>query len=443
MGFYGKDIDPITTLYISEAHENLFINPQKALLMIKNAVDSILFKIFQATHRDISNIGYEDTYQRWLQLPAEFPEFIRSDVIQIRELLKMDIKVADVTNKEKLIQVLFYLYDLIRFYMHDILGRDITKETKTNVKSYIGFLYYKSVKMMYIEGNGKVSKSGYSFLQKEAESLGIEPQDAKALEFLFLALNPEFQSHEEKYKVFSSDNTIIKVFGMEFSYIKPGEFYLGAVPQDKNAREDEMPRIRVMIQNGFYFGRYPVTQDQFEKIMNYNPSKFKFKNNPVESVSWLEAKDYLNKLNSQDSEFHFRLPSEAEWEFACRSGTEFKYYWGDEIEGEYCFFSENSRNQTHSVGQKKPNPNNLFDMIGNVWEWTEDGYSKTQYADLLLNSKIILDPVSENYNTPNKSIRGSSWSSKSTHLPVSRRNHSAPGGRSDRLGFRVLMEKKT
>ena len=119
-------------------------------------------------------------------------------------------------------------------------------------------------------------------------------------------------------------------------------------------------------------GKFEVTQAQWETVMGNNPSWFKGANRPVEQVSWNDAQAFLKKLNA--ASVQFRLPSEAEWEYAARAGTQTAYAFGDDPNqlGKYAWFDDNSGNETHSVGQKKPNGFGLYDMHGNVWEWVAD-----------------------------------------------------------------------
>ena len=137
----------------------------------------------------------------------------------------------------------------------------------------------------------------------------------------------------------------------------------------------EMPQHRVNLQE-FYLGKYPVTQEQYQAIMGNNPSHFKDNpKNPVESVSWNDAQAFCQKLSEKAGK-NYRLPSEAEWEYACRAGTQTRYYFGDDekLLEEYAWYDKNSDSKTHPVGQKKPNNWGLYDMSGNIWERCEDGW---------------------------------------------------------------------
>ena len=166
--------------------------------------------------------------------------------------------------------------------------------------------------------------------------------------------------------------------GMEFVYVPGGCFQMGSPTSEQSRYDNEGPVHEVCL-NGFWMGKYEVTQAQWETVMKNNPSNFKGANRPVETVSWNDAQAFLKKLNAAvethgRASLQFRLPSEAEWEYAARAGTQTAYAFGDDPNqlGKYAWFDDNSGNETHSVGQKKPNGFGLYDMHGNVWEWVAD-----------------------------------------------------------------------
>ena len=161
--------------------------------------------------------------------------------------------------------------------------------------------------------------------------------------------------------------------GMEFVYVPGDCFMMGS-----NDYDSEKPVHKVCL-DGFWMGKYEVTQTQWEAIMKNNPSNFKGADRPVEMVSWNDAQAFLKQLNvgaTGRSPVQFRLPSEAEWEYAARAGTQTAYSFGDDSNrlGDYAWYDDNSGNQTHPVGQKQPNAFGLYDMHGNVWEWVADTY---------------------------------------------------------------------
>ena len=159
---------------------------------------------------------------------------------------------------------------------------------------------------------------------------------------------------------------------MEMLLIPAGEFLMGSPDSDKDSSDDERPLHRVRISRPFYLGKYPVTQKQWEAVMGSNPSWFKNPSNPVETVNWEDCQQFLVKLNAKVRSGYgrFQLPTEAQWEYACRAGSNTKYYFGDEASvADYSWYFMNADAQTHPVGQKKPNAWGLYDIQGNVCEW--------------------------------------------------------------------------
>jgi len=170
---------------------------------------------------------------------------------------------------------------------------------------------------------------------------------------------------------------------MEFAYIKPGTFIMGGEnTKDSKWQGVEVPKHEVTITKGYYLGKYEVTQAQFQKIMGSNPSKAsKDPNAPADTISEADAVAFCNML-AEKTGTQTRLPTEAEWEYACRAGTTTKYFFGDDPSklGEYAWFEDNDGGKSHPVGQKKPNPWGLYDICGNVVERVSDKYAKDYYA---------------------------------------------------------------
>jgi formylglycine-generating enzyme required for sulfatase activity len=172
--------------------------------------------------------------------------------------------------------------------------------------------------------------------------------------------------NQEQQKAFTN------AIDMKFTLIPAGEFRMGS--NDEASYDDERPVHRVKISKPFYLGIYPVTQREWKVVRGNNPSSFKGDDLPVETVSWGDVQDFIKKLNAKEGTDKYRLPSEAEWEYACRAGTTTRYSFGnDELElDDYAWYDDNSDDKTHPVGQKKQNPWGLYDMHGNVWEWVQD-----------------------------------------------------------------------
>ena len=200
---------------------------------------------------------------------------------------------------------------------------------------------------------------------------------------------------------------------------------------------DEKPVHQVCVDD-FYFGKYEVTQGQWEKVMGNNPSRFKGRDNPVEQVSWNDVQEYINRLNGQ-SGGKYRLPTEAEWEYAARSGGKRKKWAGTSKEpelGEYAWYRINSGTKTHPVGQKRPNGLGLYDMSGNVWEWCADWYDQNYYQG---SSRSTPErPGSSLY----KVLRGGSWYSYAWMAGAATRDRGDPAARLITIGFRLVLPSR-
>jgi formylglycine-generating enzyme required for sulfatase activity len=217
---------------------------------------------------------------------------------------------------------------------------------------------------------------------------------------------------------------ITNSIGMKFVLIPAGEFLMGSPDIEK-------PQHRVTITQSFYLGVYPVTQEEYERVVETNPSLFKGDpRRPVENVSRNDAVEFCRRLSDlEDTEY--RLPTEAEWEYACRAGSTSRWCFGDADAGldEYAWYEGNSREETHPVGQKKPNAWGLYDMHGDVWEWCADWFD-------VYGETPQTDPQGPQSGS-DRVIRGGSWSSRPRGCRSSFRDGVSPEDRGGNLGFRV------
>lgn len=219
--------------------------------------------------------------------------------------------------------------------------------------------------------------------------------------------------------------------GMEFILIPAGAFRMGSTGDD--AGENENPVTEVSISRAFYLGKYEVTQKQWKKVMGTNPSDFKdCQDCPVEQVSWNDAQAFIRTLNAMEDSKRYRLPTEAEWEYAARGGTNGDRYSAD-IDA-IAWYDKNCNERPHKVGKKKPNGYGLHDMLGNVYEWVQDW--KGPYA-----GGKATDPTGP-ARGKFRMIRGGSWETGATSCRAPHRLDATPGFRIHAVGFRVLMENK-
>jgi len=220
--------------------------------------------------------------------------------------------------------------------------------------------------------------------------------------------------------------------GMEFVYIKPGKFIMGSPIAEIHRGKNEIQH-QVILKKGFYMQITEVTQAQWKAVMGMdnNPSEFRGDNLPVECVSWNTAQEFIKKLNKKERKGKYRLPTEAEWEYACRAGTETAYYWGLDDAKEYCWYYDNSDQKTHPVATKKPNCWRLYDMSGNVSEWCEDWYDEGQG---------FYDRVELFRERNFRVLRGGSWYStyRRGNWRSAGRGGTGPDCVSNSVGFRVV-----
>ena len=230
--------------------------------------------------------------------------------------------------------------------------------------------------------------------------------------------------------------SITNSIGMKLVLIPAGTFTMGSPVGEVGRISSEMQH-EVTLSKSYYLGAFEVTQNEYERVMGNNPSKSKGAKNPVEMVSWDEAVSFCKKLSEMPMEKaagrEYRLPTEAEWEYACRAGSTTSYSFGDTAEslGEYAWIFENAGKGTHPVGEKKPNRWGLYDMHGNVWEWCQDWYGPYP-------SGASTDPKGPSRGTY-RVRRGGSWDYVAAYCRTAIRYADDPTFRSNFIGFRVAL----
>ncbi|MCF2580243.1 SUMF1/EgtB/PvdO family nonheme iron enzyme [Prevotella stercorea] len=237
--------------------------------------------------------------------------------------------------------------------------------------------------------------------------------------------------------VTNSDNISIPVkngISIDMVRVEAGTFTMGATPEMENPWDGEKPTHQVTLTNDYYIGKYEVTQALWKAVMGNNPSNFKGDNLPVEMVSWDECQEFISKLNSITGKT-FRLPTEAEWEYAARGGKKSRgyQYSGSNNLADVAWYEDNSGSKTHAVGSKQANELGIYDMSGNVWEWCQDWYKG-------YSSSSQVNPTGANSGS-NRVFRGGSWFDAARSCRSSCRSNNTPVTRYYFFGLRLVLSE--
>jgi formylglycine-generating enzyme required for sulfatase activity len=229
---------------------------------------------------------------------------------------------------------------------------------------------------------------------------------------------------------------LTNALGMEFRLIPAGTFRMGSPRSEPAPEGNDGPQHEVTLTRPFYLGVYPVTQREYEAVMEHNPSSFTPERgggtlDPVEDVSWEDCQAFCQRLSAREPGRKYRLPTEAEWEYACRAGAATPWCFGDDVGqlGEYAWFFLNADYRTHEVGTRRPNAWGLFDMHGNVCEWCADWYGDYSNGNQT-------DPKGANSGEL-RVLRGGSWWIECCRADY--RNWNAPSERRAYYGLRVCF----
>jgi formylglycine-generating enzyme required for sulfatase activity len=303
--------------------------------------------------------------------------------------------------------------------------RAATFESPTEISDW---LYYIDIDLMevlfYDYTSGRIfSRLNLLDLSAEAAAKAKAEAEAKAKG------ETEAKAEAEAKHVASIRNVLA---GMQFISVAAGEYLMGCSAGDRDCAENEKPPHRVRIANGFEIGQYEVRQSEWEAVMLNNPSSFKAADRPVETVSWNDTQEFLRILNEHQNTYRYRLPLEAEWEYAARAGT-VSAPKPLEILAWYVY---NADGETHAVGLKQPNAMGIHDMQGNVAEWVQDWAGEKYPSTPQFNPT---GPTTGAFRV----IRGGSWSDAPRYLRLSYRGDmNDPNYKSNRIGFRCVREKR-
>ncbi len=256
--------------------------------------------------------------------------------------------------------------------------------------------------------------------------------------FIASSANAEIGNTVSHSKEISVD--LGKGIKMQMILIPAGEFIMGS-PSSEKERDNNEAQHKVRITKPFYLAKYEVTQEQWEAVMGNNPSHFKGARNPVERVSWNDCQNFIEKLNRIVPGDGFRLPTEAEWEYAARAGTTTPFHYGNSLSSNQANFRGNypyggaskgpDRGKTLPVGTFSPNSFGLYDIHGNVYEWCSDWYDKNYY-----NNSPVNDPKGPGSGSEGRVLRGGSWVGYAGFCRSAVRNWTYPDYGDDFFGFR-------
>ncbi|THB71698.1 MAG: TIR domain-containing protein [Desulfovibrio sp.] len=268
-----------------------------------------------------------------------------------------------------------------------------------------------------------MTRDGGNGLVREGEVTDTQDKAAPDVESEFGPMGPR-----------SGDTWTEPLTRMEFVWVEGGCYEMGCGEWTGNCQDDEFP-VHMVCVNGFWLGKYEVTQGQWETVMAENHSFFaRGDTYPVEQVSWENAQSFIETLEDKaDSAMDFRLPTEAEWEYACRSGGQEEMYSGGDEVDPYTWYWDNSEEHTHPVGTREPNGLGIHDMSGNVWEWVQDWYNEDAYSFHYRDNPVFSDGTF-------RVFRGSSWLDNTQFVRCGHRGWNDPDDGDYNVGLRLLRE---
>ena len=313
-------------------------------------------------------------------------------------------------------------------------------DTRSDLYSFCLVLYEGLSGMPFVSSGGSLA---WQVQEKPFQPLAGVPEEANRLLAAGLAKNRDHRPKsfaallEGEHVSASETPKELKLdlgdeVSLDLVLVSPATFAMGS-PEAERRRNSDETLHQVTLTRPLYLGKFPVTQQQYDHIMGEGPSYFEQPQNPVENVSWENALQFCLKLASRLGK-PIRLPTEAEWEYACRAGSTTAFCFGDSNYnlGDYAWYAANSESRPHPVGQKKPNPWGLYDMHGNVWEWCSDWYGPYPVS-------LVTDPLGGKEGTA-RVLRGGAWNLDPRSCRSADRGRNAPTYRAFNLGFRICVD---
>ncbi len=302
----------------------------------------------------------------------------------------------------------------------EIADKEKSKYAKSAIMSRAATQYQKILPELGGIDTVKVEKR-VTQATSDAEASGIQPKATPGSEYLIVDLTTRSVTSSATAPVGLLTKDTFKTDKLVMRRIPAGSFMMGETGKQH----------KVTLTKDFYIGVFEVTQGQWEKVLKVNPSLFKNigKGGPVERVSWDDCQDFIKKLNGKSPTLTFRLPTEAEWEYACRAGTEGERY--GEIFDELGWYNKNSGKTPHEVGKKKPNELGLYDTLGNLWEWCSDWLETYPVGEVTNPSGAVTGSA--------RVLRGGGWNYGAENCRATNRHSNAPSLLNGDFGFRLAL----
>ena len=429
----------VTSFKLSET--DLTANLQGTTVLDQNGEKCALIKVvtvakgltFDVGMLGVKKVDTSHTGEIWVYVPygvrkitishpqyGQIRDYVVPENIEKARTYVMQLKVEKAPDNTQMLTVMYKPQNAIV-----VIDNKIMKGSNgvVNVKLPVGSHEYQVLAEGYDTENGTVNVK-----QSSPTKLVIELSRAAGIS--------EIATTSEQTPV---ENIMpITVNGVTFNmvYVEGGSFMMGATSeQGSDAAKDEKPAHKVTL-SSYYIGQTEVTQALWQAIMAENPSKFKGNNKPVERVSWKDCQKFIEALNQRTGK-RFRLPTEAEWEYAARGGNRsqgYKYSGSNDIDA-VAWYDDNSGKTTHAVGTKAPNELGIYDMSGNVWEWCNDKYNKNYYANGEQTNPQ--GPESGSYRVS----RGGCWFYDARNCRSSYRSINAPSNCHNLLGLRLALSE--
>jgi ATP-dependent DNA helicase RecQ len=420
-----KSLGDLRAVEVKSKLENILLNDESDF--VKLAANDALKIITNGDVYQKSTANHSSIESEWINIDFKTKEFIHKEILMLGSIKAVNT---------------FYPGDSLAHRYARNIAHKILNDLKTKFQRSVS---KRQTNKNYKQEIIKLLKEDNLSSKEIADKVGVSAPTVWAYKahITMETYEEDYDKRKNKIEELSKNNRVdFKSIDVsdpfkndDFVLIKSGSFMMGS-PVNEADRLNNEKIHEVAITKPFYLLKTPVTQLHWIKVMVENPSKFCGNENtlPVENVSWNDVHEFMKRLNQFANNLKYRLPTEAEWEFAARGGSSTKYFFGgdDSKLQEFAWFKANADSKTHPVGRKKPNPFGLCDILGNVWEWCQDLYG--EYS-----STAMIDPAGSQTGK-SRIIKGGCWIVEAKFCRPARRSRINPIHKSNTVGFRLVKE---